>query len=153
MLLTKKNLSLSQGLCPRGLLLYGPPGTGKSLLVRAVAGHFKVPMITIQGPELFSKYYGETEARLREKFEEAIKKYADLTFSCNLNANRRRKLYFPIRDYCIIYLDEIDSLCPKRDTGSSSHSDQERRVVATLLSMIDSIPPQARVVIIGVSSR
>ncbi|EFX89715.1 hypothetical protein DAPPUDRAFT_40651, partial [Daphnia pulex] len=115
---------------PRGMLLYGPPGTGKSLLVRAVAGHFKVPMITIQGPELFSKYYGETEARLREKFEEAIKK-----------------------DCCIIYLDEIDSLCPKRDSGSSSHSDQERRVVATLLSMIDSVPPQARVVIIGVSSR
>lgn len=56
------------------MLLYGPPGTGKSLLVRAVAGHFKVPMVTIQGPELFSKYYGETEARLREKFEDAIKK-------------------------------------------------------------------------------
>lgn len=60
---------------PRGLLIYGPPGTGKSLLVRATAGHFKVPLVTIQGPELFSKYYGETEARLREKFEEAIKKY------------------------------------------------------------------------------
>ncbi len=74
MLLTKNKLSL--GIGPRGMLLYGPPGTGKSLLVRAVAGHFKVPMITIQGPELFSKYYGETEARLREKFEEAIKKYA-----------------------------------------------------------------------------
>lgn len=120
----------SKSIGPRGVLLYGPPGTGKSLLVRAVAGHFKVPMVTIQGPELFSKYYGETEARLREKFEDAIKK-----------------------DCCIIYLDEIDSLCPKRDSSSSSHSDQERRVVATLLSMIDSIPPQARVAIIGVSSR
>lgn len=60
---------------PRGILLYGPSGTGKSLLVRAVAGHFQVPLVPIQGPELFSKYYGETEARLREKFDEAIKKY------------------------------------------------------------------------------
>lgn len=60
--------------CPRGVLLYGPPGTGKSFLVRAVANHFKVALVTIQGPELFSKYYGETEMRLREKFAEAIKK-------------------------------------------------------------------------------
>lgn len=63
------------------------------------------------------------------------------------------KTIIPSRDCCIIYMDEIDSLCPKRDSSSSSHSDQERRVVATLLSMIDSIPPQARIAIIGVSSR
>lgn len=56
---------------PKGLLLYGPPGTGKSMLVRAVAQHFGAALVTIQGPELFSKYYGETEARLRDKFDEA----------------------------------------------------------------------------------
>ena len=136
--------------------MYGPPGTGKSLLVRAVAGHFKVPLLTIQGPELFSKYYGETEARLREKFEEAIKKYVDwkcmfcffFFFTLISNSN----IFFFHRDRCIIFLDEIDSLCPKRDSGSS-HSDQERRVVATLLSMIDSIPPAARVAFVGVTNR
>lgn len=57
-----------------------------------------------------------------------------------------------LRDDCIIFLDEIDSLCPKRDSGST-HSDQERRVVATLLSMIDSIPPEAHVALMGVTSR
>ena len=59
---------------PRGMLLYGPPGTGKSLLIRAIANHFKVKLVTIIGPELFSKYYGETESRIRDKFDKALKR-------------------------------------------------------------------------------
>ena len=58
------------------MLLYGPPGTGKSLLCKALASQFSASLVTIQGPELFSKYYGETETRLRAKFDEAIKKYS-----------------------------------------------------------------------------
>jgi len=115
---------------PKGILLYGPSGTGKSLLVKAVSNHFQVHLVTIQGPELYSKYYGETETRLRSKFDEAIK-----------------------NDMSMIFIDEIDALCPKRDSGSSSHNDQERRVVATLISMMDSIPSDSRVIVIGVTNR
>ncbi|KAJ3329757.1 spermatogenesis associated protein 5 [Blyttiomyces sp. JEL0837] len=96
---------------PRGVLLYGPPGTGKTLIARAVAAETGAHVIIINGPEIISKFYGETEERLRSIFEEAEE-----------NAPS------------IIFIDEIDSLCPKRD---ESNSDLEKRIVATLLILMD----------------
>ncbi|KAJ3164659.1 hypothetical protein HDU88_005087 [Geranomyces variabilis] len=96
---------------PRGVLLYGPPGTGKTLIARAVAAETGAHVVTVNGPEVISKYFGETEAKLRDIFSEAAE-----------NAPS------------IIFIDEIDALCPKRD---SSASDLEKRVVATLLTLMD----------------
>jgi transitional endoplasmic reticulum ATPase len=80
---------------PKGLLLYGPPGTGKTMIARAVASEIKAHVITINAPEVMSKYYGETEAALKRVFDEAREKSP-----------------------CIIFIDEIDAVCPKRDTVS-----------------------------------
>ena len=97
-----------------GMLLYGPPGTGKTLLAESFPLRLGVPMVRITGPEIFSKFYGETENKLREKFEEAKNSAPS-----------------------IIFLDEIDSLAPRRDNGSNS--DQERRVIASLLTLLDDL--------------
>ncbi|XP_013792097.2 spermatogenesis-associated protein 5-like [Limulus polyphemus] len=100
---------------PRGILLFGPPGTGKTLIAKAVATETKAHFITINGPEIYSKFYGETEARLRNIFQEAIE-----------------------RAPTIIFIDEIDALCTRKDGASSS--DQEKRVLATLLTLLDNLP-------------
>ncbi|KAJ3393634.1 spermatogenesis associated protein 5 [Entophlyctis sp. JEL0112] len=96
---------------PRGILLYGPPGTGKTLIARAVASETGAHVIVINGPEIISKYYGETEEKLKSVFEEAEENSPS-----------------------IIFIDEIDSLCPKRDANAS---DLEKRIVATLLTLMD----------------
>lgn len=114
---------------PRGIIMYGPSGTGKTLIGRAVASIMKNSFILINGPELYSKFYGETEGRLRSVFNEAI-----------------------IRAPSVIFIDEIDSLCPKRD-GSSTQ--QEQRVVATLLTLMDNLPTNAedRVVVLAATNK
>ncbi|KAJ1561224.1 spermatogenesis associated protein 5, partial [Cladochytrium tenue] len=96
---------------PRGAILYGPPGTGKTLVARAVAAEVGARLFTIDGPEVISKYYGETEERLKAIFDEAA-------------------LCAP----SIIFIDEIDALCPSRDEAST---DLERRIVACLLTLLD----------------
>ncbi|KAG0052085.1 spermatogenesis associated protein 5 [Gryganskiella cystojenkinii] len=98
---------------PKGVLLYGPPGTGKTLIARTVAAATGAHLTVINGPEIISKFYGETEAKLRAIFETA----ADNSPS-------------------IIFIDEIDALCPKRDDAAS---EMEKRVVATLLTLMDGV--------------
>ncbi|GJJ68372.1 AAA family ATPase [Entomortierella parvispora] len=98
---------------PKGVLLYGPPGTGKTLIARTVAAATGAFLTVINGPEIISKFYGETEAKLRAIFEIA----ADNSPS-------------------IIFIDEIDALCPKRDDAAS---EMEKRVVATLLTLMDGV--------------
>ncbi len=111
---------------PKGVLLYGPPGTGKTLLAKAVANECGAKFYTINGPEIMSKYYGESEARIREIFEEARK-----------NAP------------AIIYIDEIDAIAPKRgETG-----EVERRVVAQLLTLMDGLSEDERVVVLASTNR
>ncbi|KAG9048963.1 AAA+-type ATPase [Tulasnella sp. UAMH 9824] len=121
---------------PRGILLHGPPGTGKTHLARTIASSSCTHLLTISGPELSSAYHGETEQRLREVFEEA-----------------------KLRSPCIIVIDEVDALCPKReDTGGGV----EGRVVATLLTLMDGIEVQTtikedespvRVVVVATTNR
>lgn len=112
---------------PKGVLLHGPPGTGKTLLAKAVAGETNANFISIGGPEIMSKFYGESEERLREIFKEAEE-----------NAPS------------IIFIDEIDSIAPKRDevTGET-----ERRVVAQLLALMDGLESRGKVVVIGATNR
>jgi len=112
---------------PKGVLLHGPPGTGKTLLAKAVAGETNANFVTIGGPEIMSKFYGESEERLREIFKQAQE-----------NAPT------------IIFIDEIDSIAPKREevTGET-----ERRVVAQLLSLMDGLEPRVKVVVIGATNR
>ncbi len=112
---------------PKGLLLYGPPGTGKTLIARAVANESGAHFISIAGPEVISKYYGESEQRLREVFEEA-----------NENAPS------------IIFIDELDSIAPKREDVTG---EVERRVVAQLLTMMDGLEERGQVVVIGATNR
>ncbi|EDO39006.1 predicted protein [Nematostella vectensis] len=98
---------------PRGILLYGPSGTGKTMIARAVANETGVHFFCINGPEVLSRYYGETEARLREIFTEAQNKSPS-----------------------IVFIDELDALCPRRDKVQNEF---ERRVVATLLTLMDGM--------------
>ncbi len=112
---------------PKGVLLHGPPGTGKTLLAKAVASETKANFLSIGGPEIMSKFYGESEERLRKIFAVAEK-----------NAPS------------IIFIDEIDSIAPKRDEVSG---EVERRVVAQLLSLLDGMTLRGKVVIIGATNR
>jgi transitional endoplasmic reticulum ATPase len=112
---------------PKGVLLHGPPGTGKTLMAKAVANEIDAHFSNISGPEIMSKYYGESEEQLREVFEEAEE-----------NAP------------AIVFIDEIDSIAPKRGETSG---DVERRVVAQLLSLMDGLDDRGDVIVIGATNR
>jgi len=112
---------------PKGVLLYGPPGTGKTLIAKAVASEAGANFYSIQGPEIMSKYYGQSEERLREKFEEAQK-----------NAPS------------VLFIDELDSIAPKREEVTG---EVERRVVAQLLTLMDGLSPRGQVIVIGATNR
>jgi transitional endoplasmic reticulum ATPase len=111
---------------PKGVLLYGPPGTGKTLIAKAVANEVDAHFISLSGPEIMSKYYGESEKGLREKFEEA-----------GQNAP------------AIIFIDEIDSIAPKRE---ETKGEVERRVVAQLLSLMDGLKGRGQVIVIAATN-
>ena len=112
---------------PKGVLLHGPPGTGKTLIAKAVANEIDANFHTISGPEIMSKYYGESEEQLREVFEEASEESP-----------------------AIIFMDELDSIAPKREEAGG---DVERRVVAQLLSLMDGLEERGEVVVIGATNR
>jgi transitional endoplasmic reticulum ATPase len=112
---------------PKGVLLHGPPGTGKTLIAKAVANEIDASFHTISGPEIMSKYYGESEEQLREIFEEAEESAP-----------------------AIVFIDEIDSIAPKRGEAGG---DVERRVVAQLLSLMDGLAERGEVVVIGATNR
>lgn len=119
-----EQLGVSQ---PRGIILHGPPGTGKTLIARALANEVGAKFYSISGPEIFSKWYGETEKNLRNMFEEAQK-----------NAPS------------VILIDEIDSLVPRRE---KTHGELEQRVVASMLTLMDGLKQLKGVVIIGTTNR
>jgi len=112
---------------PKGVLLHGPPGTGKTLLAKAVATETESHFISVSGPEFMSKFYGESEQRIRQIFEEAKENSPS-----------------------IIFIDEIDSIAPKR---SETMGEVERRVVAQLLSNLDGLTDRGDVVVIGATNR
>jgi transitional endoplasmic reticulum ATPase len=112
---------------PKGILLHGPPGTGKTLLAKAVASESNAHFISISGPEIMSKFYGESEARLREIFKEAKEKAPS-----------------------IIFIDEIDSIAPKREEVTG---EVERRVVSQLLSVMDGLEARGKVIVIAATNR
>ncbi len=112
---------------PKGVLLYGPPGTGKTMLAKAVANESDAHFILLNGPEIMSKFYGESEKRIRDIFEEAEK-----------NAPS------------IIFIDEIDAIAPKREEVTG---EVERRVVSQLLTMMDGLNARGKVVVIGATNR
>ena len=112
---------------PKGILLHGPPGVGKTLLAKALANEIGAYFIAINGPEIMSKFYGESEARLREIFEEAEK-----------NAP------------AIIFIDEIDAIAPKREEVVG---EVEKRVVAQLLTLMDGLKERGRIIVIGATNR
>ena len=111
---------------PKGVLIYGPPGTGKTLIARAIASETKLHFIRVNGPEIIQKFYGESEARLREIFEEAANKAPS-----------------------IIFIDEIDAIAPKR---ADVLGDVEKRVVAQLLALLDGIVSRGDVIVIGATN-
>lgn len=112
---------------PKGVLLHGPPGTGKTLMAKAVANEIDAYFTNISGPEIMSKFYGESEEQLREIFEEA---------SENAPA--------------IVFIDELDAIAPKR---GETTGDVERRVVAQLLSLMDGLEERGQVTVIGATNR
>ncbi|XP_012931344.1 spermatogenesis-associated protein 5 isoform X3 [Heterocephalus glaber] len=115
---------------PRGVLLYGPPGTGKTMIAKAIANEVGAYVSVINGPEIISKFYGETEAKLRQIFAEAT-----------------------LRHPSIIFIDELDALCPKRE---GAQNEVEKRVVASLLTLMDGFGSEAsegRVLVLGATNR
>ncbi|SES77627.1 transitional endoplasmic reticulum ATPase [Methanococcoides vulcani] len=112
---------------PKGVILYGPPGTGKTLIAKAVAGESRANFLYIAGPEIMGRFYGESEERLRKIFEEAAE-----------NAPS------------IIFIDEIDSIAPKRENVTG---EVERRVVAQLLTLMDGMEERGQIVVIGATNR
>jgi len=112
---------------PKGVLLHGPPGTGKTLIAKAVANEIDASFHTISGPEIMSKYYGESEEQLRDIFEEATESAP-----------------------AIVFMDELDSIAPKREEAGG---DVERRVVAQLLSLMDGLEERGEIVVIGATNR
>ena len=112
---------------PKGVLLYGPPGTGKTLIARAVASESGASFFSIQGPEIMSKFYGETEERLRGIFEKATNEAPS-----------------------IVFIDELDSIAPKRDDVKG---EVERRMVAQLLTLMDGMKSRENVIVIGATNR
>ncbi|MBN1677371.1 MAG: CDC48 family AAA ATPase [Candidatus Thermoplasmatota archaeon] len=112
---------------PKGVLLYGPPGTGKTLIARAVANEAGANFYAIQGPEIMSKYYGQSEERLREVFAESEK-----------NAPS------------VVFIDELDSIAPRRD---EVQGEVERRVVAQLLTLMDGLTARGNVIVIAATNR
>ena len=113
-------------LAPKGVLLYGAPGTGKTLLARAVAAESRVHFISLNGPEIMRKFYGESEAKLRDVFEEAAR-----------------------RAPSILFIDEIDAVAPKR---AEVVGDVEKRVVAQLLSLMDGFVSRGQVIVMGATN-
>jgi transitional endoplasmic reticulum ATPase len=112
---------------PKGVLLYGPPGTGKTLLAKAVAGETNSQFISISGPEIIGKFYGESEERLREIFKQAEE-----------NAPS------------IIFIDEVDSIAPKREEVTG---EVEKRIVSQLLTLMDGMKSRGKVVVIAATNR
>ncbi|MDD3178016.1 MAG: AAA family ATPase [Candidatus ainarchaeum sp.] len=112
---------------PKGILLYGPPGTGKTLLAKALSNELKVNFISLDAPQIMAKYVGEAEERLRKIFKQAQDKAP-----------------------CIIFIDEIDAIAPKRD---SLISEVEKRVVAQLLALMDGMDSRGDVIVIGATNR
>lgn len=112
---------------PKGVLLHGPPGTGKTLIAKAVASESGASFFSIQGPEIMDKYYGQTEQNLRDKFKEASE-----------------------NPPAIVFIDEIDSIAPKRDEVKG---EVERRLVAQLLSLMDGLEDRGKLVIIAATNR
>jgi len=112
---------------PKGILLHGPPGTGKTLLAKAVANETEANFILLNGPEIMSKFYGESEKKIRDLFEEAEKTAP-----------------------AIIFIDEIDAIAPKREEVTG---EVERRVVSQLLSLMDGLKSRGKVVVIGATNR
>ncbi len=112
---------------PKGVLLYGPPGTGKTLLAKAVAGETNAHFISLSGPEIMGKHYGESEERIREIFTQAEENSPS-----------------------IIFIDEIDSIAPKRDEVSG---ELEKRVVSQLLTLMDGMKSRGKVVVIAATNR
>ena len=112
---------------PNGVLLYGPPGTGKTLIAKAVANESGARFYSIQGPEIMSKYYGESEKQIRKKFEDA-------------------EAHAP----SIVFIDELDSIAPKRE---DVYGEVERRVVAQLLTLMDGLDNREKVIVIAATNR
>ncbi len=112
---------------PKGVLLHGPPGTGKTLLAKAVANESEANFILLNGPEIMSKFYGESEKKIRDIFEEAEKTAPT-----------------------IIFIDELDAIAPKRE---EVHGEVERRVVSQILTMMDGLKSRGKVIVIGATNR